>query len=236
MSAVQEKLQLFIEQAKQQPAKVVVLVALTGLMLVLWLRMMPGRSRANTSIEVAPVTVDVDGQELAVPKIGRSAQLVADWRKVPVPNLGRNFFAFADMAMPVETTGSTLSVSAGLQELDGHYWQQLEQALADATDRRRRRESTRQEILADSHRYFVTGLVTGKTAMAYVSGQLVGVGDLVPEGPASPTTFRVVHIDAVGIVLSRDDVLVRLHINGDRNSLISVPQPRSGHWGNGISR
>ncbi len=182
-------------------------------------------------------TIAIDGGTIRIPPIAYSAQLVADWRSKPIPQITRNLFRSELTAppppspMPQPAPSPVEPEPIVLNGPTGAFWLHLERALAARVDRERFREQLHSELMDDAASVKIQSTITGERPQVLLGGKVFEAGESFQISHSRTgqmmRAFRVESIDADGLIVSRDGKRVRIFASTKRSPILlgEVPHP-----------
>jgi hypothetical protein len=194
-------------QAKEDPKKAGVLVALVCVMCFSWYRMMaggaagPARAGAATTSDYR-VTGAVPADNTRAGRSGDTVVALQEWARQPIAPLSRNFFVINYDFFPQD---GSKPVVAPVARGDG-FWDHVAKSMALRADQKREHEVLVENLKSQALQLRLESTMMGASPKALVNGQLVGVGDVV-------ASFRVCTIDARRIVVEREGIKLEIRSN-----------------------
>lgn len=187
----------FLGQVRREPRKAATLAVLLAVMLLAWVRggaagkAGPAQASASPSPANPAATPGNAG-----PQMNRTLRALEGWLNGPIAPTERNLFLMKLDYFPAEASATATQAAA---EKDGNS-DDAAKSQAAAADLEKARRILEANIKAQASRLDLQSTVmTNGSPRALVNGMMVGEGDTI-EG------FRVVRIEARGIVVEREGV------------------------------
>jgi len=187
----------------QDPQKAGVLGVLVLVLVIVCARVMTGQGHpaAAAGSMISPTAAAV---RILIPspivKPGSTPALVRAWLSAPIPAIGRNDFLVKSEYFPADATKSiALPAARG-------FWSAVEKFLSLQADQKEKRDAVIASLKTQAAALRPTSTVMGATPRAMVGGTIVRVGDRVG-------AFRVLKIEAHGIVVEQDGIRLAIPMN-----------------------
>jgi hypothetical protein len=187
----------------QDPKKTGVLSVLVLVLVIAWSRMMIGSNHPALAAGSLAMPAGATAQVLPptpVLKPGSSAAIMREWLSAPIPPITRNDFQIKSEYFPHDTTGTAQAPAPT------GFWTTLEKSLSVQADQKEKRDAQIADLKSQAAALRPTSTIMGPSPRAMVNGALVAVGDCV-------ASFRVIKIEARGIIVERDGVRLVIPMN-----------------------